>query len=89
MEAAAEVKDQTAEEKQAEEKQAEEKKAEEKKAEEKKAEEPAKEEEVIRLETLNSSPAKPSLAPQPEAWRNMSQKDFIQWIESGSYRNTI
>ena len=44
----------------------------EKPAEEKPAEEPAKEEEVIRLETLNSSPAKPTLAPQPEAWRSMS-----------------
>ena len=70
MEAAAEVKEQTAEEKPAEEK---------------------KDEEVIKIETLNSSPApaKPTLAPQPEAWRNMSQKDFIQWIESGAYRNTI
>ena len=66
MEAAAEVKEQPAE--------------------EKPAEEPAKEEEVIRLETLNSAPAKPTLAPQPEAWRSMSQKDFIQWIESGAYR---
>ena len=68
MEAAAEVKEQTAEEKPAEEK---------------------KDEEVIKIETLNSSPAKPTLAPQPEAWRNMSQKDFIQWIESGAYRKTI
>ena len=68
MEAAAEVKEQTAEEKPAEEKKA---------------------EEVIKIETLNSSPAKPTLAPQPEAWRNMSQKDFIQWIESGAYRKTI
>ena len=83
MEAAAEVKEQTAEEKPAEEKKAEEKPAEEKKAEEK------KDEEVIKIETLNSSPAKPTLAPQPEAWRNMSQKDFIQWIESGAYRKTI
>ena len=49
-------------------------------AEEKKAEE------VIKIETLNSSPAKPTLAPQPEAWRSMSQKDFINWIESGAYR---
>ena len=73
MEAAAEAKEQTAEEKKAEEKPAEEK----------------KDEEVIKIETLNSSPAKPTLAPQPEAWRNMSQKDFIQWIESGAYRNTI
>ena len=73
MEAAAEVKEQTAEEKPAEEKKAEEK----------------KDEEVIKIETLNSSPAKPTLAPQPEAWRNMSQKDFIQWIESGAYRKTI
>ena len=48
-----------------------------------------KDEEVIKIETLNSSPAKPTLAPQPEAWRNMSQKDFIQWIESGAYRKTI
>ena len=56
MEAVAEVKEQTAEEKPAEEK---------------------KDEEVIKIETLNSSPAKPTLAPQPEAWRNMSQKDFI------------
>ena len=56
---------------------------------EKPVEEPAKEEEVIKIETLNSSPAKPTLAPQPEAWRNMSQKDFIQWIESGAYRKTI
>ena len=55
MEAAAEVKEQTAEEKPAEEKPAEEKK-----------------DEVIKIETLNSSPAKPTLAPQPEAWRNMS-----------------
>ena len=68
MEAAAEVKEQTAEEKPAEEK---------------------KDEEVIKIETLNSSPAKPTLAPQPEAWRSMSQKDFIQWIESGAYRKTI
>ena len=52
----------------------------EKPAEEKKAEE------VIKIETLNSSPAKPTLAPQPEAWRSMSQKDFINWIESGAYR---
>ena len=56
MEAAAEVKEQTAEEKPAEEKPAEEKPA----------------EEVIKIETLNSSPAKPTLAPQPEAWRSMS-----------------
>ena len=56
MEAAAEVKEQTAEEKPAEEKPAEEK----------------KDEEVIKIETLNSSPAKPTLTPQPEAWRNMS-----------------
>lgn len=73
MEAAVEVKEQTAEEKPAEEKKAEEK----------------KDEEVIKIETLNSSPAKPTLAPQPEAWRNMSQKDFINWIESGAYRKTI
>ena len=73
MEAAAEVKEQTAEEKPAEEKPAEEK----------------KDDEVIKIETLNSPPAKPTLAPQPEAWRNMSQKDFIQWIDSGAYRNTI
>ena len=65
-----------------------EKPAEEKPAEEKPAEE-KKDEEVIKIETLNSSPAKPTLAPQPEAWRNMSQKDFIQWIESGAYRKTI
>ena len=69
MEAAAEVKEQTAEEKV--EKPAEEKPAEEKPAEEKKADE-NKAEEVIKIETLNSSPAKPTLAPQPEAWRNMS-----------------
>ena len=56
-------------------------------AEEKPAEE--KKDEVIKIETLNSSPAKPTLAPQPEAWRSMSQKDFIQWIESGAYRKTI
>ena len=68
MEAAVEVKEQTAEEKPAEEKKA---------------------DEVIKIETLNSSPAKPTLAPQPEAWRNMSQKDFINWIESGAYRKTI
>ena len=73
MEAVAEVKEQAAEEMPAEEKPAEEKKA----------------EEVIKIETLNSSPAKPTLAPQPEAWRNMSQKDFIQWIESGAYKKTI
>ena len=73
MEAAVEVKEQTAEEKPAEEKKDEEK----------------KDEEVIKIETLNSSPAKPTLAPQPEAWRNMSQKDFINWIESGAYRKTI
>lgn len=54
--------------------------AEEKPAEEKKADE------VIKIETLNSSPSKPTLAPQPEAWRNMSQKDFINWIESGAYK---
>ena len=81
VEAVAEAKEQAAEEKV--EKPAEEKPAEEKPAEEKKAEE------VIKIETLNSSPAKPTLAPQPEAWRNMSQKDFIQWIESGSYKKTI
>ena len=56
-------------------------------AEEKPVEE--KKDEVIKIETLNSSPAKPTLAPQPEAWRNMSQKDFINWIESGAYKNTI
>ena len=59
---------------------------------EEKVEKPAEEkkaEEVIKIETLNSSPAKPTLAPQPEAWRSMSQKDFIQWIESGEYRKTI
>lgn len=77
-EAAAEAEEQTAEEKKAEEKKAEEKPAEEKPA-----------EEVIKIETLNSSPAKPTLAPQPEAWRSMSQKDFIQWIDSGAYRKTI
>ena len=56
---------------------------------EEKVEKPAEEkkaEEVIKIETLNSSPAKPTLAPQPEAWRSMSQKDFIEWIESGAYR---
>ena len=73
MKAVEEVKEQTAEEKPTEEKPAEEKKA----------------EEVIKIETLNSSPAKPTLAPQPEAWRSMSQKDFIQWIDSGAYRKTI
>lgn len=59
---------------------------------EEKVEKPAEEkkaDEVIKIETLNSSPAKPTLAPQPEAWRNMSQKDFINWIESGAYRKTI
>ena len=56
---------------------------------EEKVEKPAEEkkaEEVIKIETLNSSPAKPTLAPEPEAWRSMSQKDFINWIESGAYR---
>ena len=56
---------------------------------EEKVEKPAEEkkaEEVIKIEPLNASPAKPTLAPQPEAWRSMSQKDFIQWIESGAYR---
>ena len=56
---------------------------------EEKVEKPAEEkqaEEVIKIETLNASPAKPTLAPQPEAWRSMSQKDFINWIESGAYR---
>lgn len=56
---------------------------------EEKVEKPAEEkkaDEVIKIETLNSSPAKPTLAPQPEAWRSMSQKDFINWIESGAYR---
>ena len=56
---------------------------------EEKVEKPAEEkkaEEVIKIETLNSSPARPTLAPQPEAWRSMSQKDFINWIESGAYR---
>ena len=72
MEAAAEVKEQTAEQKPAEEKPAEEK----------------KDEEVIKIETLNASPI-PTFAPQPEAWRSMSQKDFIQWIESGEYKKTI
>ena len=67
-EAAAEVKEQTAEEKPAEEKKA---------------------EEVIKIETLNSSPAKPTLAPQPEAWRNMKPDEFIRWIDSGAYRKTI
>ena len=57
--------------------------AEEKPAEEKKAEE------VIKIETLNSSPAKPTLAPQPEAWRNMKPDEFIRWIDSGAYRKTI
>lgn len=52
-------------------------------AEEKKAEE------VIKIETLNSSPAKPTLAPQPEAWRNMKPDEFIRWIDSGAYRNTL
>ena len=70
VEAAAEVKEKPAEEKPVEEKPAEEKKA----------------DEVIKIETLNSSPAKPTLAPQPEAWRSMSQKDFINWIDSGAYR---
>lgn len=70
MEAAAEVKEQTAEEKP---------------VEEKKAEEPAKEEEkeVIRIETLNSSPAKPTLAPQPEKWRTMNPDEFRAWINAG------
>ena len=67
MEAAAEVKEQTAEEKPAEEKKA---------------------EEVIKIETLNSSP-KPTIAPQPEAWRNMKPDEFIRWIDSGAYRNTL
>ena len=56
---------------------------------EEKVEKPAEEkkaEEVIKIESLNSSPARPTLAPQPEAWRSMSQKDFINWIESGAYR---
>ena len=59
---------------------------------EEKVEKPAEEkkaEEVIKIETLNSSPARPTLAPQPEAWRSMSQKDFINWIESGAYKKTI
>lgn len=55
-------------------------------AEDKPAEEEKKIKEVIKIETLNSSPAKPTLAPQPEAWRSMSQRDFIQWIESGAYK---
>ena len=62
MEAAAEVKEQTAEEKPAEEK---------------------KDEEVIKIETLNSSPAKPTLAPQPETWRTMNQDEFCAWINAG------
>ena len=73
MEAAAEVK---------------EKPAEEKPAEEKKAEEPAKEEEVIRLETLNSSPI-PTLNSSRPAWKDMKPDEFIRWIDSGEYRKTI
>ena len=56
--------------------------AEEKPAEEKKAEE------VIKIETLNSSP-KPTIAPQPEAWRSMKPDEFIRWIDSGAYRKTL
>ena len=56
-------------------------------SEEIKEEEPAKEE-VIRIETLNSSPI-PTLNSRRPAWKDMSQKDFIQWIESGAYRKTI
>ena len=74
MEAAAEVKDQTAEEKKAEEKPAEEKKDEEKKA-----------EEVIRLETLNSSPI-PTLNSRRPAWKDMKPDEFIRWIDSGAYK---
>ena len=68
MEAVAEVKEQAAEEKPAEEKPAEEKK---------------EEKEVIRLETLNSSPAKPTLAPQAEKWRTMNPDEFRAWINAG------
>lgn len=80
-----------AEEAKAEEAKAEAKPAEEAKTEEKVdklVEEPAKEEEVIKIETLNSSPI-PTLNSRRPAWKDMSQKDFIQWIESGAYRKTI
>ena len=69
MEAAAEVKEQTAEEKPAEEKPAEEK----------------KDEEVIRLETLNSSPI-PTLNSRRPAWKEMKPDEFIRWIDSGAYK---
>ena len=77
MEAAAEVKEQTAEEKP----------AEEKKDEEKPAEEPANEEEkeVIRIETLNSSPI-PTLNSRRPAWKDMKPDEFIRWIDSGAYK---
>ena len=52
-------------------------------AEEKPAEEKKEEKEVIRLETLNSSPAKPTLAPQAEKWRTMNPDEFRAWINAG------
>ena len=73
-ETAAEVKEQTAEEKV------------EKPAEEKKDEEPAKEE-VIKIETLNSSPI-PTLNSRRPAWKDMKPDEFIRWIDSGAYKTS-
>ena len=76
-----------AEEAKAEAKPAEEAKAEEAKAEEKVdklVEEPAKEE-VIKIETLNSSPI-PTLNSRRPAWKDMKPDEFIRWIDSGAYK---
>ena len=56
-------------------------------AEEKPAEE-KKDEEVIKIETLNSSPI-PTLNSIRPAWKDMKPDEFIRWIDSGSYRKTI
>ena len=49
------------------------------------AEEPAKEEEVIKIETLNSSPI-PTLNSRRPAWKEMKPDEFIRWIDSGAYK---
>ena len=56
-------------------------------AEEKPAEE-KKDEEVIKIETLNSSPI-PTLNSSRPAWKDMKPDEFIRWIDSGEYRKTI
>lgn len=46
--------------------------------------EPAKEE-VIKIETLNSSPI-PTLNSRRPAWKDMKPDEFIRWIDSGAYK---